>query len=205
LSSPDRAAIRRQISGYCSVFDVLGTTPWPEAGDSLRIVKLSANHRSAFEVFLSKLDGQTTYDYTHFGYMIENPAKTADMVLSDIATGRTIGYVILDKKRILGFGHLDFFARREKRHVVKLGIVLHQNCQDRGLGSKLLSFMIADATKMGIEKIWLATYADNQRALELYLGKGFVVEGLFRKEEKVRRRYRDIISMALFLRKMDRV
>jgi len=171
----------------------------------VRIVKLSTRYRSAFEVFLGKLDGQTTYDYTHFGYRIKNPAKTVDMVLSDIAAEHTIGYVILDKKRIFGFGHLDFFARREKRHVVKLGIVLHQNCQNRGLGSRLLDFMIADATKRGIEKIWLATYADNQRALELYLGKGFMVEGVFRKEEKVRRRYRDIISMALFLRKTDRV
>jgi L-amino acid N-acyltransferase YncA len=206
LPSPDKAAMRRQISGYRSVFDTLGeTNPWPETGDSVRIVKLSTKYRSAFEVFLSKLDGQTTYDYTHFGYRIENPAKTADIVLSDIAAGSSIGYVILDKKGILGYGHLDSFARREKRHVVKLGIVLHQNYQDRGLGSKLLRFMIADATKMGIEKIWLATYADNQRALELYLSKGFIVEGVFRKEEKVRRRYRDIISMALFLRKTDRV
>jgi ribosomal protein S18 acetylase RimI-like enzyme len=167
----------------------------------VRIVKLSTNHRLAFEAFLNKLDSRTTYDYTHFGYRIENPAKTAAMVLNDIVGGSTIGYVILDKKRVLGFGHLDLFARREKRHVAKLGIVLHQNYQSRGLGSKLLDFMIADAAKIGIEKIWLATYAGNQKALELYLGKGFVVEGVFRKEEKVGDRYRDVISMAFFLKK----
>jgi RimJ/RimL family protein N-acetyltransferase len=58
--------------------------------------------------------------------------------------------------------------------------------------------MIADAKDKGVEKIWLATYSDNPRALELYRSRGFVVEGIFRKEEKVGRRYRDVVSMALF-------
>jgi RimJ/RimL family protein N-acetyltransferase len=166
----------------------------------VRIVKLSKNHRLALEEFLSTLDSRTTYDYTRFGYRIKSPSETAVKILDEIAIGNSVGYVIIDNKRILGFGHLDFFSKKEKRHVVKLGIILQQRQQGKGLGCRLLDSMIVDATKREIEKIWLATYADNQRAFRLYLSRGFGVEGVFRKEEKARGRYRDVISMALFLK-----
>jgi ribosomal protein S18 acetylase RimI-like enzyme len=165
----------------------------------LRIAKLATRHRSALSVFLRQLDSKTTHDYTHFGYEIEKPADTTDNILEEIAHGRTVGYVLLDGNTILGLGHLDFFPKKEKRHVVRLGIVIHQRCQGRGLGRRLLDSMIEDATRMGIKKIWVATYADNRRALELYRSRGFLVEGVFRKEEKVQGRYRDVISMALFV------
>jgi RimJ/RimL family protein N-acetyltransferase len=174
--------------------------PSLQEGDTVRIARLSKNHRSALEEFLGQLDSPSTYDYTHFGYRIDNPVETADKIYRENAAGNCVGYVILDKKRILGFGHLDFFSKREKRHVVKLGIILHHRHQGKGLGRRLLDSIIADAKRRGIEKIWLATYADNHRALQLYLTGGFVVEGVFRKEEKVRGRYRDVISMALFLK-----
>ena len=171
----------------------------------MKIVKLSKNHHSALEEFLGELDTRATYDYTHFGYRVNDPSKTANKIYDEVAKGASVGYVILDKKKIVGFGHLDLFSKKEKRHVVKLGIILHQRYQGRGLGRRLLDSMIADARRMGIEKIWLATYADNRRALELYLSRGFGVEGIFRKEEKVRGRYRDVISMALFLKETKRL
>lgn len=166
----------------------------------MRIARLSKNHRPALARFFSELDSRTTYDYTHFGYRIDKPSETTDKIYDEIAIGNCAGRVILDNKRVLGFGHLDFFSKKEKRHVVRLGIILHRRYQGKGLGGKLLDSMVADATKRGIEKIWLATYADNPRALRLYLSRGFAVEGVFRKEEKVRGRYRDVISMALFLK-----
>jgi len=165
----------------------------------VKIVRLSSNHRSALASFLKQLDRRTTHDYTHFGYRIGKPTETADRILKGITGGEMLGYALLDKKRILGFGHLDFFSRKEKEHVVKLGIVLHQRYQGKGFGKKLLDSMIADAARMGIEKIWLATYADNPRSLDLYRSRGFIVEGVFRREEKVHGRYRDVMSMALFL------
>ncbi len=167
----------------------------------MTITKLRGVHREAFEKFLGELDRRTTYNYTHFGYKIVSPAATASAVLKEIVAGNVVGYVLLGNGKIIGFGHLDFFSKKEKRHVAKLGIVLHQEYQGKGIGERLLDAMIADAAQMGIEKIWLATYTDNRRARELYRSKGFIVEGIFRKEEKVGRRYRNLASMALFLRK----
>jgi len=167
----------------------------------LRVEKLESRHRAAFEKFTSELDMTTTYNYTHFGYEVEG-REAADRVFKAIGTRATRGYVLIDKSKIVGFGHLDAFSKREKRHVVKLGIVMHPEYQGKGFGKKLLDYMIAVAEEEGIEKIWLATYADNPRALELYRSRGFVVEGVFRREEKVGRRYRDVVSMALFLRKV---
>ena len=62
----------------------------------MRIVKLSKNHRLALEEFLSTLDSRTTYDYTRFGYRIKSPSETAVKILDEIATGNSVGYVIID-------------------------------------------------------------------------------------------------------------
>jgi RimJ/RimL family protein N-acetyltransferase len=167
---------------------------------NLKIVRLGSHHRLALAKFLKELDSRTTYYYTHLGYKISKPAEEADKILQGIADGRTLGYILLRKKEIIGFGHFDLFPRKEKEHVAKLGIVMHRRYQSRGLGKKLLDQMIAHAKMIGIEKIWLATYADNPRSIELYSSRGFLVEGVFQKEEKVHGRYRNVMSMALFLK-----
>lgn len=164
---------------------------------------MRTTHRRSFERFTGELDRATTYQYSHFGYRID-AREAANRIFKEVKKGRSIAYVLLDGERIVGFGHLDRFLKKEKRHVVRLGIVLHQKYQSKGLGKELLDYMVDQATKMGIEKIWLATYADNRRALELYRSLGFVTEGVFRKEEKIGDHYRDIISMALFLKRRFR-
>jgi len=164
---------------------------------------MQTRHRAAFEMFLNELDKRTAYDYTHFGYAVDG-RKAAATVFREMRGSRIVSYVLLDGEYVVGFGHLDFFPNKEKQHVVKLGIVLHPKYQGKGFGKLLLDYMIADATRMGKEKIWLATHKDNPRALALYRNRGFAVEGLFRREEKVGRKYRDIVSMALFLRKGKR-
>lgn len=162
------------------------------------------SHRAAFERFVASWDQPTTYNYTRFGYRV-NQRHVAPIVFADMAKRKMRGHVLLDDERIIGFGHLDLFAKEEKRHIAKLGIVLDPTYVGRGLGGKLLDFMIADAKKMGFEKVWLSTYSDNPRATRLYRSRGFVVEGVFRREEKVGNRYRDVISMALFIRPGRRV
>jgi ribosomal protein S18 acetylase RimI-like enzyme len=165
---------------------------------SLRTEKLQKKHATAFTEFFDGLDRRTTQDYTHFGY-VPNGHKATSSVFKDLRHKKLAGYLLFHDLKVVGFGHLDFFPKREKGHVVKLGIVLHPGYQGKGFGKILLDYMIADAKQMGKEKIWLATYKDNPRAFELYRSRGFHVEGVFRREEKVGRKYRDVVSMALFL------
>jgi ribosomal protein S18 acetylase RimI-like enzyme len=150
--------------------------------------------------FFNELDKATLHNYSHFGYATDG-RKASASIFRDLRCKRLAGYVLLVDGTIVGFGHLDFFPKKEKRHVVRLGIVLHPRYQGKGFGRPLLDYMIADAKRMGKEKIWLASYKDNPRAFELYRNRGFCVEGVFRKEEKVGEKYRDVISMALFLNK----
>jgi len=160
---------------------------------------LSKKDRKAFERFLGGLDEETCRDYSHFGYRITHPASIVAEVLTDVATRKTSAYIVLEDSKVVGFGHLDRFERKEKRHVVKLGIVVAPDYRSRGIGRKLMVAMIRQARQTGIKKIWLATYADNMTAIHLYRSLGFVTEGVFRKEEFVDTRYRDVISMAIFL------
>jgi len=164
----------------------------------MKVHKLQKRHKSNLKKFLSELDKATTHDYTHFGYSLD-PAKASKSVFRELKKKELRGYVLVEGQRIIGFGHLNFFSVKQKRHVVRLGIVLHPVYQGKGLGKILLDYMISDANRLGKEKIWLATYSDNPRALELYRGRGFTIEGVFRKEEKVNGKYRDVLSLALFL------
>lgn len=166
----------------------------------MRIEKLRTDHRYALTRFFSELDKTTSHHYTHFGYAVNERAATG-MVFRDLRDKKLSGYVLLVDGRVVGFGHLDSFPKKEKQHVVRLGIVLHPKYQGKGFGKRLLDYMIADAKRKGKEKVWLASYKDNPRATRLYKSRGFQVEGVFRREEKMGRKYRDVISMALFLRK----
>lgn len=164
-----------------------------------KIKRLSNRHRKAFERFLSELDEETCRNYSHFGYQLTCPSSIAAKVLNDVADHMTDGYVALKDSDVVGFGHLDRFEKKEKRHVVKLGIVIAPGHRGKGVGRKLMEAIIDRARQAGVKKIWLATYANNTRALRLYRSLGFVTEGVFRKEELVGRQYRDVVSMAIFL------
>jgi ribosomal protein S18 acetylase RimI-like enzyme len=164
----------------------------------MKVEKLQEKHKRAFMTFSSELDKRTTHDYTHFGYDVDS-RKAANEVFGGLRAKKALGYILIDGEKMAGFGHLDTFQKKEKGHVMKLGIVLHPLYQGKGLGKMLLDFMVADAERLGKEKIWLATYSDNPRALSLFRSRGFVVEGVFSREEKVEGEYRDVVSMALFL------
>jgi hypothetical protein len=74
--------------------------------------------------FFNDLDGETLHNYTHFGYAADG-RKASASIFRDLRSNRLTGYVLLVDGMVVGFGHIDFFTKREKQHVVKLGIVLH--------------------------------------------------------------------------------
>lgn len=68
------------------------------------------------------------------------------------------------------------------RHVGSVGIFVHKDYQDRGLGTALLRTVLdlADNWLM-LVRVELEVYEDNTRAKHLYEKMGFEVEGLRRK------------------------
>ena len=99
-------------------------------------------------------------------------------------------------------GTLNFSAghRSRVRHSGELGMSVRKAYWGLGVGSSLLDTLLDWARQTGtIKKINLRVRADNHRAILLYERKGFVREGIIRKEILLDGAYYDLEWMGLVL------
>lgn len=86
-------------------------------------------------------------------------------------------------------------ARR--RHVMMLGISVASAAQGCGVGSALMAAMCNYADRwMGVLRLELTVYADNEVAIRLYRKFGFEIEGLHRGYAMRDGAYVDAVAMA---------
>ncbi|MBT6605295.1 GNAT family N-acetyltransferase [Candidatus Bathyarchaeota archaeon] len=96
----------------------------------------------------------------------------------------------------LGFNSLELYSHR-----AEFGITVHDDYQDRGLGTILTGYMIGIAHERGIKKLDLMVVAHNARAINVYKKLGFEVEGHFRMNHfnHILKEYCDEYKMGLVL------
>jgi putative acetyltransferase len=83
------------------------------------------------------------------------------------------------------------------RHAASFGISVHPAMQGRGVGDALLRAILEQAdTWLGLVRVELDVYADNERARALYERHGFVVEGRARAMALRRGTHVDAYAMA---------
>lgn len=85
------------------------------------------------------------------------------------------------------------------RHVVDFGIFVAAGLRRRGIGTQLMTTMLAWATLKGFEKVTLSAFASNAAALTLFQRLGFVEEGRRRRQFKTGATYTDEVFLARFL------
>jgi len=152
--------------------------------------------------FLKGLPDEVYDSWNRFGFSATDyDTKAAARRQCRAPRAEEVGFVAVDSGgRIIGYSYLRFFPGKEnKRHNASLGIVVAAGHHGRGIGKRLMLHMHRWARRHGIKKIWLATYARNSRALRLYLGLGYEVEGIFMYDERGRRGWDHVVSMALML------
>ena len=89
---------------------------------------------------------------------------------------------------------------RRQRHVGALEIFLDEGWRGKGVGRALMEDVLREAPARGVEKLSLAVYADNLRAVALYKSLGFQEEGHRRGEYRMADgSYRDDLLMARWL------
>jgi len=103
-----------------------------------------------------------------------------------------------DHKRIIGTTSLRFNSQKALKHKAELGLTIHDDYQNRGIGTALLKHIINVAKTKKLKKIHLNVSAENDRAIHLYKKVGFTVEGTLHTESFVNGKYRDEYRMALF-------
>jgi RimJ/RimL family protein N-acetyltransferase len=106
--------------------------------------------------------------------------------------------------QIIGF--LFFIGQQKTKitHVGELGVNVHPDYQDLGIGRALMECVMEWANGHShLEKIVLQVFATNRKAISLYQSLGFTEEGRFVKAIKQNNGlYVDVVQMYLFVDKV---
>ncbi|MBE0363419.1 putative acetyltransferase [Pseudoalteromonas ulvae UL12] len=80
--------------------------------------------------------------------------------------------------QVVGQLGAENYTNPRRRHACNIGMIVCESVRGQGVGHALLHAFIEMATHwMGITRIELEVYTDNQAALALYEKNGFVIEG----------------------------
>jgi ribosomal protein S18 acetylase RimI-like enzyme len=102
--------------------------------------------------------------------------------------------------RIRGMVSLRPPPFQRTQHVAKLEVMVEKRSRGMGLGRDLLESALTWAEEAPIEKIGLAVFADNERALGLYRSLGFEEEGRRKREYRMEDgTYRDDVLLYRFV------
>lgn len=103
--------------------------------------------------------------------------------------------------RVVATSTLAFHEPQIYRHKATFGITVHDDYQNRGLGTQITRYMVEIARAKGLKKVELYVVTPNQRAIKVYERCGFQVEGLLRRNHwnPVRGEYGDDYVMGLLL------
>jgi len=101
------------------------------------------------------------------------------------------------EETVIGCAGLNIFPNPRMRHSASIGIMVHRDYQNQGVGSALMSTLLdlADNWLM-LVRVELGVYADNERAIHLYEKLGFKTEGIKRKAAIRNGEYVDELMMA---------
>ncbi|PHM37248.1 hypothetical protein Xmau_03942 [Xenorhabdus mauleonii] len=109
-----------------------------------------------------------------------------------------IDFVAEIEGKVVGTIGIFTFENPRSKHVVSFGIGIDENYFGKGVGSKLVGFVIDYAFNwLGSIRIELDVFSDNERAIALYKKFGFEKEGIARMQALRNGQYCDVMTMAL--------
>jgi ribosomal protein S18 acetylase RimI-like enzyme len=158
-------------------FDMLWTMLSTLSGDSLRFLH-NRFIREEIESWMAHLD---------YGSLLPVVAIAEDRV-----TG---------KPRIAALATLGFQSGESRKHRAEFDVIVHDDYQDRGLGTALTRHMLDVTREKGLKKVFLKTNTDNERAIHVYEKMGFRIEGRLIMEHYhyLTQQYGDDYRMAIIL------
>jgi len=96
------------------------------------------------------------------------------------------------EEKIIATSRLVFTKNEMDRYDGEFGIVVHDNYQNQGLGTELTKDIIKSAKSMGLKKIHLNVFTNNERAIHVYKKCGFKIEEKQYNARRIRGRPRII-------------
>jgi len=108
-----------------------------------------------------------------------------------------------DKTRIVATATFEFSAASAFKHKAMFGITVHDDFQNKGIGTALTKHMLDIAKRKGLSKVSLKVITENRRAIRMYKKCGFKIEAKLGSENFVNGRYLDDYIMSVFLPKIS--
>lgn len=132
----------------------------------LQCVNLTQVWIEPLATFFSELgkNGDTKYFCPH-------PASS--QALSELANKfkQDLYYLLVDGEKVLGYGLLRGWD--EGYEIPSLGIAIHPDARNMGLGTTLMHFLHAAALRKGATKVRLRVHKHNRKAMAMYEGFGY--------------------------------
>lgn len=177
---------------------MFSTTTFTKDGRALLIREAEGKDAGVLLKYLDRISRET--DYLTFGPGEFSPTENEEFKFLERHQTRDNCIYLLATIDETIVGNLIFTAgsRPRIRHVGELSTSVLEKYWNIGVASSLFDSLLYWA-KTGniIRKINLRVRTDNQRAIELYKRKGFVVEGMQRKEILINGNYYDNLWMGL--------
>lgn len=158
-----------------------------------RIVPTTEEHVAGFHAALDQVARERRFlAYTHAPPLADTRAFVRALTRRGFPQ-----YVALAGTRVVGWCDIAPFERPVFRHAGVLGLGVVAQFRRRGVGRALLETALAQARRVGLERIELTVRAPNRAAIALYEKLGFAVEGIKRDAVRADHGYEDLVLMAL--------
>jgi len=108
-------------------------------------------------------------------------------------------FVAVAEESVIGWCTISKYDEQYMRHcgILFMGLLPDWRCC--GIGRQLLHGALEAAWRLGLARVQLEVYADNEPAIQLYQRLGFVVEGQRCCAHVVDGQYRDVLDMAVLV------
>ena len=102
------------------------------------------------------------------------------------------------EKRIIGHCMANISQRPRSKGTAQFVIYVHQDFQNKGLGTVMTSMAVRLARERGLHRIGLRVVAENKKAIRVYEKVGFRIEGIEREAYYGENgKYHDMVVMGL--------
>ncbi|MDK8193874.1 GNAT family N-acetyltransferase [Paenibacillus sp. UMB7766-LJ446] len=146
-----------------------------------------------------QMDGETENMDREQGEGFIDPTGFEEIIRLDTERKRNLFLVALVKDQIVGYSRCEGVDLKRFSHKVEFGVCVSKKFWGYGIGKKLLALSIEWADTNGIEKMSLNVVGTNDKAMELYKGMGFEIEGTLKKDRRhADGRYYDTVMMGRF-------
>ena len=166
-------------------------SPLPEA---LKVVLFKYRHAHLFANLRRDIDKESDYLLAKKGERKENALHVIAKLL--LSQRRTVTHMAFDGNEVIGYVSLVFPKFNKLRGNAYLTIGVREKWRGKGVGSTLMEAAETYAKNKGVRRLELEVFGKNKNAINLYLGRGYQIEGTKKDAVEDSSGFDDVIIMA---------